>query len=106
MCEQSHHWVCFSRRRAGGPGTSSRGGGNYGPRACLPICGKEHRFVLADAVWVGQHNQMWWLICPLVEPKQRFLVRVMSSSVGVALRQGEEVAAEVQLGKTWELGLT
>lgn len=71
-----------------------------------PICGQEHRFVLADAVWVSEHMKLWQLTCPRIKPAQHFPVRVMSSSGRAALKQGEEIAAETQLGKTWELGLT
>ena len=70
------------------------------------ICGGEHRFLLTN-VGVAAHSvSLWLLTCPLADSHERFLVRVMNSSVRVAQRRAEEIATQVQLGKTWELGLT
>jgi hypothetical protein len=71
-----------------------------------PICGTEHRFVLADVAWAAKHHKLWQVTCPLVEPQRRFLVRLMSPSSHVAMQQGEQIAAQTRLGKTWELGVT
>ena len=71
-----------------------------------PVCGQEHRFVLADAAWAGKHTQMWLLTCPLAERNQQFVVWIIPQHGRVALTQGEEIAAETQLGKAWEEGLT
>jgi hypothetical protein len=49
---------------------------------------------------------VWWVTCLLAEPQQCFLARVLSASAWVTLEQGEEIAAETQLRKTWALGLT
>lgn len=71
-----------------------------------PRCGTAHRFVLADAAWAGKHRHLWLVTCPLAEPTQQFVVWVIPQHGRVALNQGEEIAAETQLGKTWDLGVT
>ena len=71
-----------------------------------PICGAEHRFVLADAARAAHQMKLWKVTCPLVEPERCFLVRVMSPSSCVAVQLGEQIAAQTKLGKTWELGVT
>ena len=71
-----------------------------------PICGSEHRFLLTNVAVAAHSVSLWLLTCPLAESHERFLVRVMNSSVRMAQRRAEEMAALVQLGMTWELGLT
>lgn len=67
-----------------------------------PICGDEHRFLLTN-VGVAAHSvSLWLLTCPLAESHERFLVRVMNSSVRMAQRRAEEIVTQVKLGKTWE----